>query len=134
MSQQLYTMTNTASDQKAASTTARAVTRLAVVSLCVAVSLTGCSKIKKERVSFEGIEFRSSAKKIDKDRSIFYSETRPASKSLKGAIEAAEYEGIRYCIKNFGTSTIAWVTGPATDPALLQINGDTLRFEGECKV
>lgn len=90
--------------------------------------------IGKEKITFDGVEFRSSAKAVSKeDYASFTASVKPASASLNGARGAAEYEGIKYCIKNYGTSRIDWAIGPETDPAALTVDSDTLTFAGRCK-
>lgn len=105
-----------------------------VLLLTLAVALAACGNNRAEdRILFDGVDFRMKARTIDRnDLAGFTVEVRPVSASLEGARAAGEYEGIRYCIENYGNSRIKWETGPETDPETLAIENDTLVFKGRC--
>jgi len=105
----------------------------ALAALCLLV-LGGCNANKDKRILFDGINFRTKAKAVDRKVSAadFRVEVKKATQSLDGARGAGEYGGIRYCIANFGSSRIDWAIGPDTDPAALRIEDDTLVFRGTC--
>ncbi len=98
-----------------------------------AVLLGGCTPIE-DRITFGGYYFRADAKAIDKKKTLaeFTVTVRDVAQSLDGARAAGGYEGTSYCIKNFGTSRIDWVVGPATDPGDLRIVDERLVFQGTC--
>ena len=104
----------------------------ALAALCL-LALGGCAD-KDKRVRFDGIHFKTKAKAVDRKVSVadFRVEVKKATQSLDGARGAGEYDGIRYCIANFGSSRIDWAIGPDTDPAALRIEDDTLTFRGTC--
>ncbi len=113
----------------------RATTCLTVATLTL---LTACSTIttsRSDRVLFEGNYFRTKAKAVDKKRAPteFTIVVNGVSASLNGAREAGRYEGIKYCVQNFGSSRIAWKVGPDTDPQQLRIDNDKLAFAGTCQ-
>ncbi|MDJ0823299.1 MAG: hypothetical protein QNJ09_16005 [Paracoccaceae bacterium] len=83
--------------------------------------------------TFDGQYFRGSAKSDAKTRQNFTVSIRPVSRSLKGAVQAAEYEAISHCIKYYGTSDIAWTIGPDTPQDALPIDGETLTLAGTCE-
>ena len=97
----------------------------------LAVILAGCAA-KEDRVTFDGLYFKTKSHKVDDDLSRFTVEVDRVSQSLDAAREAGGYEGTRYCIQNFGTSRIDWVVGPYTPPTALQVVKDTLVFQGVC--
>lgn len=107
---------------------------LSICGLCaLAVVVAGCEQDEKERVAFDGVTFKAKAKKIDKDNlAEFTSTVFKVSNSFEGARAAAEYEGTRYCILNFGTSLIDWTVGPDTSVENLRIADDTLTYQGRC--
>ena len=57
---------------------------------------------------------------------------RRANRSLSGASEAGRYEATKFCIKNFGTSDIAWVLSP--DDNNVGLNGKVLELSGRCDI
>lgn len=82
---------------------------------------------------FDGQRFRGGAKVVERgDLAHFVSTVRPASRSVQGAILAAEYEAIRHCIHFYGTSDIAWEVGPDTPPSAFVIENDQLSLRGRC--
>ena len=104
--------------------------------LTLILSLSACGDrgfgLGRDRVAFDGQNYRGAVRTERRDRINFTASVRPVSASLDGAILAAEYEGIKHCIKFFGTSRIDWSVGPETDRAALPIDGDTLIFTGRC--
>ncbi|MEC7257889.1 MAG: hypothetical protein VXW58_08710 [Pseudomonadota bacterium] len=105
--------------------------KLALATGILALALAGCTA-KEDRVTFDGLYFKTKSHKVDDDRSRFTVEVDRVSQSLDAAREAGGYEGTRYCITNFGTPRIAWAVGPETPPQALQVVKDTLIFQGEC--
>jgi hypothetical protein len=105
--------------------------KLALVAGGLAAGLAACTP-KDDRVTFDGLYFKTKSHKIDDDLSRFTVEVDRVSQSLDAAREAGGYEGTRYCIANFGTSRIDWVVGPDTPAAALQVVKDTMVFQGEC--
>ena len=105
------------------------------------IGLTGCSRNfstplggGQQRPTFDGATFRANASRVDRsDISYFTSTVAPVSRTLDGARAAAEYEGVRYCIENFGTSRIKWSVGPETEAAALPIEKDRLVYQGRCQ-
>lgn len=102
------------------------------VAVLALMALGACNK-DKEQTLFDGVAFKTRAVKENKDLSVFVVTVSPVSASLDGAREAGRYQGTRYCIENYGTSTIHWTVGPDTDPASLVIDKDTAIFKGKCK-
>ncbi len=87
----------------------------------------------KDKEFFDGQRYQGSAKSDRSDRHQFVASVRPVSASFDGAIEAARYEGVKHCIKYFGTSDIIWSVGPDTPRDALVIEKDTLSFAGTCE-
>lgn len=101
--------------------------------LAATCSLVACGERRDERVLFEGEYFRTKAARIDRSkRQDFTVQVGNISQSFQGALEAGRYEGTRYCIEEFGTSDIIWVSGPDDDPETLQIANDRLTLRGTC--
>lgn len=103
----------------------------AMLLLAVAV---GCTKREDKQIAFDGQFFKVKSSTVDKKVTLadFTVTIWKVSQSLDGAREAGEYEGTRYCIKNYGTSKIDWSVGPETEPQNLRIVDDTLTFAGRC--
>ncbi len=107
------------------------------VMLSLALGTAGCGKFKsrsKSEVAVEGYEFKSRVEKIGEDRSHFRVEVRNATQSLDGAKAAGHHAGTRYCITEYGSSKIEWISGPYQENVtLLLVDGD-LFLEGICKI
>ncbi len=102
-----------------------------ILGLCAAL-VAGCGP-RKDRLSFDGQYFRAKVSKIEKDRQRFNVTIKPASISLKGALEAGRYEATRYCIVQYGNSAIDWVLGPDQEPGTYTIVNDQLVLSGVCE-
>lgn len=106
---------------------------LTALLLIAALLLTACAERRADRIAFDGQFFRASSKKLDKDRINFEVTVRPVSASLDGAREAGRQEGTRYCVGNFGSSDIDWISGPDAEDGRLRVSKDTLQLLGRCK-
>jgi len=113
---------------------------LALIVAASALVVAGCGRTSdrtftgKEKIAFDGAFFQTKAARVDKrDISFFTASAAPASQTLDGARQAAEYEGIVYCIENFGTSRIQWSAGPDSDPAVRPNEKDQLILRGRCQ-
>ncbi len=112
--------------------------RLGLVLVGAVALAAGCANMRdklsnNEKVTFDGIYFVTTLDRLDrKEREHFKVFVREPQQSLEAAREAGRYEAVKYCIKEFGTSRIDWVSGPdVEDGALLYDNG-RLMFEGMC--
>lgn len=102
---------------------------LIVVLACM--GLAACGE-DPNAIRFDGQVYRGKAKAERGERDLFTVSAGPASASLDGAVQAAEYEAVKYCIKYLGTSEIAWVRGPDTVETGPTIEGDRLVLTGRC--
>ncbi|WP_254441137.1 hypothetical protein [Ruegeria atlantica] len=111
------------------------VSMLASVLTLSLVSACGGITSSSDRVLFDGKYFRAKAKPVDKKKipTEFTVVVNGVSASLDGAREAGRYEGTKFCIKNFGSSSIAWKVGPDTEPQNLRVSDDKLTFAGACQ-
>ena len=109
------------------------VMRTVILTVLGLALLAGCSR-DDDRILFDGQAFRGKAKHIERDdRRSFTATVSPVSASVDGAREAGRFEGVKYCIQQYGTSRIAWATGPDDDPQTWSIDRDTVTFTGRCK-
>lgn len=112
--------------------------RIAVALLCGAAVLAGCANVRdklsnSEKVTFDGHYFISSVDRLDrKEREHIKVYVRNPQQSLKGAREAGRYEAVKYCIKEYGTSRIVWISGPDVEDGALVYDKGRLMFEGKC--
>lgn len=106
---------------------------LTALLLIAALLLSACAERRADRVAFDGQFFRASSKKLDKDRIDFEVNVRPVSASLDGAREAGRQEATRYCVGNFGSSEIDWISGPDGEDGQLRVSNDTLQLLGRCQ-
>lgn len=104
---------------------------LVLISLSLAV-LAGCNQ-RDDRILFDGQAFRGKAAFESRDnRRQFIATVGPVSASIEGAREAGRYEGTKYCIREYGTSQIAWITSPDAEPQAWSVDRDTVTFSGRC--
>ena len=94
------------------------------------LALAACGGGRTE-VAFDGVSYSASAARGDTPER-FVASAGPVSAGLAGAVRAAEHAGKRYCIGAYGSSDIAWQTGPESDPATLPVEGDAVTLEGRC--
>ena len=112
--------------------------RLGVVLVGAVALMAGCANMRDklsntEKVTFDGFYFVSTVDRLDrKERAQFKVYVRNPQQSLEGAREAGRYEAVKYCIEEFGTSRIKWITGPDVEDGALVYDRDRLMFEGVC--
>ncbi|MEP5732511.1 MAG: hypothetical protein ABJL67_24435 [Sulfitobacter sp.] len=97
----------------------------------MAALVAGCTD-RKNRLQFDGHFFRTKVSKVDGQRDVIQVRIRDVAKSLDGAREAGRHAGISYCVKNYGSSKIAWSVGPDTPSEELRITDNALVFQGVC--
>jgi len=105
-----------------------------VVLIACGLSVTACQNlnIARKGQSFDGHFFRTNAKKVGDDRSTFEVAVRNATVAIEAAQEAGRVESAKYCIENFGSSTVDWAIGPDDDPETYVLDGNTLLLRGTC--
>ena len=104
--------------------------------LALAATLGGCERagiFQRNAPVFDGQRFRTQIKTERRDRQDFAVTVKQVSKSLEGAIAAAEYKAIQHCIQFFGTSEIDWTVGPDVDPQSLPVTNDSITLRGSCR-
>ncbi len=102
------------------------------ICLLFGAMLLGACEDKAQRVFFAGNYYPSKASSSKDDREAFVVSVRKADQGLTGAREAGRYEGVKYCIKNFGSSEIDWVRGPDAKDGTLLIQDGKLILQGRC--
>ena len=104
---------------------------IALISLA-AMLAAGCNN-RDDEILFDGQAFRGKAGFESRDnRRSFVATIRPVSASIEGAREAGRYEGIKYCVTEYGTSDIAWSLSPDAEPQTWNVDRDTVTFTGRC--
>lgn len=107
--------------------------RIYILMALSALIVAGCSR-SDDRIRFDGEVYRAKANFVDRDdRRAFTASVTPVSASLEGAREAGRYEGVKYCIEEYGTSKIAWSASPDDEPQAWSIDRDTVTFAGRCQ-
>lgn len=99
--------------------------------LAGATILTGCIN-EDQRIRFDGQYFRTKVRTVDQQPNVITVTIPGVSKSFDGALEAGQYAAVEYCINNYGTSDIIWTVGPETPKEQLNIEKDTIVFQGRC--
>jgi hypothetical protein len=103
-----------------------------LIAALLPLSACGIQK-REERVLFDGQYFRAKAARDSRDqRQNFSVQVSGIDQGFEGALEAGRYEAIRYCIEEFGTSDIIWVSGPDDDADTLDVDRDRLTLRGTC--
>ena len=111
-------------------------TKFFALSLTVVASLLSACGSTNNRPTYDGVQFKTKAKAVDKkvSRADFVVEVQQASLSLEGARLAAHHAGVQYCIREagYGTSKIIWDVNPYDTEAQLNLVGGTAVFNGKC--
>lgn len=107
---------------------------LAVLCASALLVMASCTKREDKLLPFDGFLYKAKAGPVDKkvSRADFTTTVWEVSQSLEGARQAGRYEATKYCIKEYGSSKVAWSVGPDTPPENLRIVDDTLTFAGRC--
>ncbi len=107
--------------------------RIVPVLLIAALAVSACGRKDEERILFDGYEFKAKSDNASKDdRKMFTVSVKRADQSIQGALEAGRHEGKSYCLKNYGTSEIAWTRGPDDPGAAAYVDGNRLTLSGTC--
>lgn len=112
-------------------------TSFVLTGLVLLMAVTACGRteraLRADRVTFDGLTFRSSTNVNKEDRRDFSVTVRKASRNLTAAQEAAEFEANRYCLGAYGGSDIAWSVDPYKEAdELTASEDDTLTIAGRC--
>ncbi|MEO0370759.1 MAG: hypothetical protein AAF231_04805 [Pseudomonadota bacterium] len=101
--------------------------------ICVAVLASASCTRNQEKLLFDGNFYKAKTKSASKDdRKIFETVVRRPDQGIKGALAAGEHDAKGYCLKNFGTSEIAWTRGPTDPQAALYAQSGSLVLNGSC--
>jgi hypothetical protein len=95
------------------------------------MALPACGD-RAAKVRFNGEYYPAKVSRDRDARKQFQVAVRQVDRGLTGAREAGRYEATRYCLKNFGTSDIAWVNGPDAEEGRLQLSNGRLLLSGSC--
>jgi hypothetical protein len=98
--------------------------------LCLGV-LSACTS-QEDQILFDGQFYNAKLRKVDRQLDVFTVSVKPVSRSLVGALDAGEYEAIKYCVDLFGSSDILWNVGPDTAQGQQSVVNDTLTLQGRC--
>jgi hypothetical protein len=97
--------------------------------------LVGGKMRAQKGMLFDGQKFRTKTEAVGDDRQDFQVAVFKVSQSVTGALQAADYDATRYCVKNFGNSDKSWIDGgPDAEGAKLRVVDDTLTFRGRCEI
>ncbi|GAW34021.1 hypothetical protein RA2_01066 [Roseovarius sp. A-2] len=101
----------------------------------VVIALLASCASREERVFFDGNFYPPKSGGERSDRRNFTATVKRVSRGVEGAQKAAVHEATRYCLKNFGTSDIAWagVAEGEIGPVYLR-SGDRITVEGRCEI
>lgn len=104
---------------------------IATVLLCGAWALAACDRLE-DRSYFNGRYYPAKANEVDGDLAHFVVAVRRINQGMDGARQAARYESVRYCIKNFGTSEIIWQAPPDRPVGEADVQGGRFVVQGKC--
>ena len=104
---------------------------IALTVLTAVMGLSACGD-RSERVRFNGEYYPAKVSRDRDARDQFEVSVRRADRGLAGAREAGRYAATRYCLKEFGTSTIEWVNGPDAEDGRLRMSNGRLSLSGAC--
>ena len=95
---------------------------------------TGVGKgLRAEPTTFDGIRFRAKVDFDKEDRRAFTVTVQKASQNIEAALDAGNFEAVKYCLGAFGASDAEWTIGPDQDPETVEVSeSDTLTLAGRC--
>jgi uncharacterized protein YceK len=106
--------------------------RILLILTCVALAISGCSRLGRSTTLYDGQYYSAKARNTGDDKHDFTVTVRPVSNGLEGARQAGHHEGTKYCIRQYGVSSIDWTVGPDTPDTQLAFDDSTLTFVGRC--
>ena len=95
-------------------------------------ALAGCGQSDLDIVVFEGDRFVGDLRSERSDRAAFVATGGPASVSLEGAQQAAQFQAVQHCLAYLGSSDVAWTNGPSEDGSELVVQDDRVVLTGRC--
>lgn len=98
----------------------------------IILTLAACGRGERDIVTFEGAQYVGDLRSERSDRAAFVATGGPASMSLEGARQAAQYQAVQHCIGYLGSSDVAWVNGPDVDDTALVVQDDRVVLTGRC--
>jgi len=104
----------------------------AIAFALAALLLAGCEEDPNLQ-PFDGVFFETKTSRFKDGKDQFTVTVDDAGQTIEGALAAGTFEGTRYCIANYGTSTIRWEIGPDTPREQLALAPDgSLTVAGRC--
>lgn len=98
----------------------------------VFLALAGCGSADRDTITYEGARFSGDLRSERGDRAAFVATGGPASVSLEGASQAAQFQVVQHCIRYLGSSDVAWTNGPDVEDSALQVENDKVVLSGRC--
>ena len=102
------------------------------ISAPVFALLAACGSSDLDTITYEGARFSGDLRSERSDRAAFVASGGPASVSLEGAKQAAEFQAVQHCISYLGTSDIDWVNGPDVEDSGLVVVENAVVLTGRC--
>lgn len=113
--------------------------RVVFVALIALMALPACDRLMPDRalrtkhVEFDGLRFKAKADDVSEDKRDFTITVQNVSRNIPAALEAGNFEAVKYCLGLFGGSDAEWTTGPDQDPETVSVSeNDTLTLSGRC--
>lgn len=94
--------------------------------------LAACGRSELDMVTYDGARFVGDLRSERGDRTAFVATGGPASVSLEGARQAAQFQVVRHCIDFLGSSDVVWTNGPDVEDSALTIVDDKVVLTGRC--
>ncbi|WP_292288030.1 hypothetical protein [Marivita sp.] len=94
--------------------------------------LAGCGASDRDTITFEGARFTGDLQSERGNRAAFVATGGPASVSLEGSRQAAQFQAVQHCIGYLGTSDVDWKNGPYVDDSELTIRDNAVVLTGRC--
>lgn len=105
-----------------------------LIAFLAAALLASCAT-RQDRVYFDGKYYPAKYRAANKnDRTYFTATIRRVSQGVTPARAAAEHAGRQYCVNYFGTSKIAWISGPDAPLQTIMPSRNRMQVSGKCVV
>ncbi len=105
--------------------------KLGTLGLAALLLLAACDQYDR-RIYFNGNYYPGKAYALDNNPDKFIATVRRVHQGLVGARAAAAYQGMRYCLVNFGNSELTWMAGPERQLTAEETADGRLSVTGIC--
>jgi hypothetical protein len=94
--------------------------------------LAGCGSSDHDTITLDGERFTGDLQSDRGNRAAFVATGGPASVSLEGSRQAAQFQAVQHCIGYLGSSDVDWINGPDVEDSALTTRDNAVVLTGRC--